>query len=129
VFEVTRLAPGRGRGQPEYQYVEVNGTKGSAIYYLQDPFRLQVCPGSPYDNQQMVTMNVPDGFLKVPGSPRDITADAPNLGFRFDQAFEFIEAIRNGNLSGLPDFTDGLKAQAVVDAVMKSAQERCWTSV
>jgi predicted dehydrogenase len=129
VFEVTRLAPGRGCGQPEYQYVEINGTKSSAVYYLQDPFRLQLCPGNPIDNQQLVTVNVPEGFLKSPKSPRKITAQAPNLGFRYDQAFDFIEAIRNGNQSGLPDFTDGLKAQTVVDAVMKSAQERCWTSV
>lgn len=129
VFEVTRLALGRGCGQPEYQYVEVNGTKGSAVYYLQDPFRLHICPGQPFDDQQMVTVNVPEQFLKVPGSPRKISAEAPNLGFRYDQAFEFIEAVKRGNQSGLPDFIDGLKAQAVVDAVLKSKEERRWISV
>jgi len=129
VFEVTRLALGRGCGQPEYQYVEVNGTKGSAVYYLQDPFRLQVCPGQPIDDQQLVTVNVPERFLKVAGSPRKISAEAPNLGFRYDQAFDFIEAIKQGDQSGLPDFVDGKKAQAVVEAVMQSTQERRWVSV
>lgn len=129
VFEVTRLAPGRGCGQPEYQYVEVNGTKGSAAYFLQDPFRLQVCPGLPIDNQQMVVINVPEKFLKAPGSSRKIDADAPTLGFRFDQAYDFIESIRRGSQTGLPDFSDGLRAQVVVDAVMKSTQDRCWIRI
>lgn len=129
VFEVTRLALGRGCGQPEYQYVEINGTKGSAIYYLQDPFRLQVCPGQPFDDQQMVTVNVPERFLKAPGSPRKITAEAPNLGFRYDQAFDFIEAVKRADQFGLPDFVDGQKAQAVVDAVLRSVDERRWIPV
>jgi predicted dehydrogenase len=77
----------------------------------------------------MVTMNVPEGFLKVPGSSRKINTDAPNLGFRFDQAFDFIEAVKNGDQAGLPDFTDGLKAQAVVDAVLRSKEERRWIEV
>ena len=129
VFEVTRLAPGRGCGQPEYQYIEINGTKSSAVYYLQDPFRLQLCPGNPIDNQQLVTVSVPDGFLKVPASPRKVTADAPNLGFRYDQAFDFIEAVKRADQTGLPDFVDGLRAQAVVDAVMKSTVERRWVNI
>lgn len=129
VFEVSRLAPGRGCGQPEYQYVEVNGTKGSAVYHLQDPFRLQVSLGQPFDDQQLVSVNVPEAFLKVPGSPRKVWADAPNLGFRYDQAFDFIKAIKSGDSAGMPDFNDGQKAQAVVDAVLKSKDEKRWISV
>jgi len=67
VFEVTRLAIGRGCGRMDYQSLEVNGTKGSAVYLLQDPFRLQIATGKPFDDQQMLTMDIPDEFLKLPG--------------------------------------------------------------
>jgi predicted dehydrogenase len=129
VFEVSRLALGRGCGQPEYQYVEINGSKSTAVYHLQDPFRLQICPGKPIDEDQLVTVNVPDSFLKSTRSPRKVTADAPNLGFRYDQAFDFIQAIKGNDQGDLPDFVDGQKAQAVVDAILRSNHEKRWVSV
>ncbi|MCP4726794.1 MAG: gfo/Idh/MocA family oxidoreductase, partial [bacterium] len=42
--------------------------------------------------------------------------------------FDFLEGI-SGKKSVVPDFTDGLKCQQVLDAVMKSAEEKCWINV
>jgi predicted dehydrogenase len=129
VFEVSRMVLGRGVGRNDYQYVEVNGSKASAVYYLQDPFNLQICPGHLYDEERLVTMQIPDSFLKWPESPRRVMDNEPNVGFRYDQAFAFIQAIRGVGLEGLPNFMDGQRAQAVVDAVVESARTRYWVGV
>ena len=129
VFEVSRLVPGRGVARNDYQYVEVNGTQGTAVYYLQDPFNIQICPGQPYDEERLVTMRIPDAFLKWPGAPRRVMDNEANVGFRYDQAFSFIQAIRGVEQADLPDFVDGQRAQAVVDAVVESVKTRRWTDV
>ena len=129
VFEISRLVPGRGVARNDYQYVEVNGSKATAVYYLQDPFNLQVCPGQPYDEERLVTMRIPDSFLKWPGSPRRVMDHEPNVGFRYDQAFAFTQAIRGIQQEYLPDFVDGQRAQAVVDAVLESVKTRRWIDV
>ena len=74
-------------------------------------------------------MQVPDAFLQVPGSPRRVMDNEPNIGFRYDQAFSFIQAIRGVEQKHLPNFVDGQLAQAVVDAVMESAATRSWVDV
>jgi predicted dehydrogenase len=128
VFEVSRLVPGRDCGRGEYQYLEVNGTKGTGVFYLQDPFHLQLCLRGPLDDMSLVRVPVPEQMLKAPGSPRDIRADAPNVGFRYDQAFTFVEAIRGRDVA-YPDFSDGLRAQQVVDAVLYADATRRWVDV
>ena len=129
VFEVSRLVPGRGIERNDYQYVEINGTKGSGVFHLHEPLELQICPGLPYDEERLVTMQVPRAFLKWPDSPRDVRADAPNVGFRYDQAFAFVQAIRGAHPLPLADFEDGLRCQAVVDAVLEGAATRRWMDV
>jgi predicted dehydrogenase len=129
VFEVSRMVLGRGVGRNDYQYVEVNGSKASAVYYLQDPYNLQVCPGQPYDEERLVTMRIPDSFLKWPESPRRVMDHEPNVGFRYDQSFAFTQAIRGVDLARLPNFVDGQRTQAVVDAVVESARTRHWVGV
>jgi predicted dehydrogenase len=56
-------------------------------------------------------------------------ADEPNLGFRYDQAFAFIQAIQGIKQEPLATFADGRQAQAVVDAVLESAETRRWIDV
>lgn len=129
VFEVSRLVPGRGCGLEDHQYVEVNGTKGTAVYSLQSPFSLEICPGQPYDATRLIKVKVPESFLRSAHSQREVLATAPNLGFRYDQGIEFVRAIQTGDQNTLPDIVDGLKAQAVVDAVLQSSQSRNWVSV
>jgi len=48
--------------------------------------------------------------------------------FRYDQAFEFIEAIRNQRPCS-PSFHDGARAQAVTDAAVKSADTMGWVEL
>jgi predicted dehydrogenase len=71
---------------------------------------------------------VPKEFLVVPGSPRDPGQGDPLATFRYDQDFEFIDAIRS-NRPCRPSLLDGAKAQAVMDATLQSAAERRWVDV
>lgn len=129
VFEVSRLAPGRGIERNDYQYVELNGSKGSAVYSLYEPFQLQVCPGAPFDEEWLITVPVPRAFLTWPGSLREVHADEPKVGFRYDQAFAFVRAIRGRETAGLADFNAGLRCQAVLDAVLEAVDSRRWVAV
>jgi predicted dehydrogenase len=68
------------------------------------------------------TLDVPAEFRKIPGSPRDPDAN-PYQAFRYDQDFEFIEAIHAGRPC-VPSFVDGLRAQIVMEAIIRSAREQ-----
>ncbi len=71
---------------------------------------------------------MPREFLTRPGSPRDPDEGDPLQVFRFDQAWEFISAIREGRAAH-PSFYEGMRAQAVADAIIQSAAERRWVDV
>jgi predicted dehydrogenase len=48
--------------------------------------------------------------------------------FRYDQAWEFVDAIREQRPC-VPSFHDGARAQAVMDAAVASAASRTWVDV
>ena len=75
--------------------------------------------------QDLAPVPVPPEFLKPTGSPRDPREGVPATVFRYDLAWEFISAIveRRG---AVPSFLDGLNAQLVADAVLRSHAERTW---
>jgi len=130
VFEMSMVASGRRGGErggkADYQYVEVNGTKGTIVYRLKRPNELQVSSGDLlFENDQIVTIPVPENFLKVSGSPRDIKTDEPVVGFRYDQAFTFINGIVEDEEVS-PGFYDGLVCQKVLDGVLRSIEEKKW---
>lgn len=124
LFESTKLATGRGSGGQSQDYVEINGSAATFIYHLSDPHHLQI--GKP--GGQLERVPVPEEFLKASGSPRDPHAGDPLQGFRYDQAFEFVQAIVDKRPAS-PDFHDGSRVQAVMDAVLQSAESRQWVSV
>ena len=124
VFESTKMAAGRGFYLYSQDYVEINGSDASLVYFLSTPFQLMV--GKAGGNLE--TVQLPEEFLKVPGSPRDPHQGDPLQVFRYDQSFEFIEAIVEGRPAS-PDFHDGSRAQAVMDAVILSATNRQWVHV
>ena len=64
----------------------------------------------------------------MPGSPRDPTQGDPLITFRYDQAWEFIEAIRQQRPAS-PNFHDGAAAQQVMDAAVRSAEIRQWVEL
>ncbi len=124
VFESTKMAAGRGFYLYSQDYVEINGADASLVYFLSTPYQLMV--GKKGGNLEAVEL--PEEWLKVPGSPRDPHQGDPLQVFRYDQSFEFIEAIVEGRPAS-PDFHDGSRAQAVMDAVILSATNRQWVHV
>jgi predicted dehydrogenase len=125
VLESTKLATGRGEGHRGQDIAEINGSEGSIVYTTQRPLELRI--GKKGDSD-VRTVAVPPEFLVYPGSPRDPKAGDPLATFRYDQDFEFIDAIRN-HRPCRPSFVDGAKVQAVIDAAVESAQIKQWVDV
>lgn len=123
-FESTKLATGRGEGGQSQDYCEVNGSEGTLIYYLGQPNNLQIAK----KGGQLEKVAVPEEFLKVPGSPRDPHQGDPLQVFRYDQDFEFIQAIVEGRPCQ-PSFLAGVQAQGVMDAIQLSDREQRWVEV
>jgi predicted dehydrogenase len=125
VLESSKMATGRGEGSKSQDYVEVNGSEGSIVFQLENPLQLQITNKG---ETHLTTVAVPQEFLKVKNSPRDLSEGDPLITFRYDQNFEFIEAIRQ-NRACSPSFYDGALAQGVIDAALTSARERRWMDV
>lgn len=124
LFEVTRLAAGRGCGKNEYQYLEINGSNGTAIYELQSPEMLKLCIGEQkIYSGEINCKKVPKEFLKVPCSTRELPAKDKLYEPRFDQAHTFIHGIKN-NEKVSPDLFDGMKVMQVLDAIVKSSANK-----
>jgi predicted dehydrogenase len=125
VFESSKLATGRGEGGKSPDVCEVNGSDGTLVYQLGRPNEVQV--GRKGGNG-LETVAVPEEFLKVPGSPRDVRTGDPVMTFRWDQNYEFIDAIVNKRPAS-PSFADGVQAQAVMEAALKSDETSAWVNV
>jgi len=125
VLESTKLATGRGEGHYGQDLAEVNGSEGTIVFTTQKPLELRI--GKP-GGKDLETVPVPREFWVIPGSPRDLAAGDPLVAFRYDQDFEFIDAIQN-HRPCRPSFKDGAQAQAVMDAAVQSAAQRRWMDV
>jgi predicted dehydrogenase len=123
-FNLSKVAKGRGRGGRSLDEFEISGTEGTLIYHLHRPHEITI--GNP--DGILETVPVPRNFLVYPGSPRDPFAGEPITTFRYDQDFAFVQSIVEGK-SSIPTFYDGMRCQAVIDAVLQSAQERRWVDV
>ena len=120
VFEMGKLTKGRGPGG-DHDIAEVNGTEASAAYHLHTPHEILFARrGMPYE-----TRAVPEEMLTYSNSPRNPHDGDPVQTFRYDQAWEFISAIREER-ECVPSFAEGLRAQAVADAILRAAEERRW---
>src|SRR6266699_1599215 len=125
VLESSKLASGRNESWRSLDYVEVNGSERSFVFITGEWNKLQTGKaGGP----GLETITIPEEFWKVPGSPRDPRQGDPLVTFRYDQASEFIEAIRDRR-SCVPSFHDGARAQAVTDAAVRSAETRQWVEL
>lgn len=125
VMESSKVATGRGEGGRSQDYCEVNGSEATLIYYLERPLELQIGKSG---GSGLETIAVPEEFLKWPGSTRNPFTGDPLVTFRYDQDFEFIDAIRN-NRPCHPSFREGVQVQAVMDAALLSAKEQRWVDV
>ena len=125
VLESTKLATGRGEGHRGLDLCEVNGSEGTIAYTTQKPLELLIGKkGDP----ELHRIPVPPEFLVWPGSPRDPNEGDPLATFRYDQDFEFIDAIRH-HRPCWPSLRDGARVQAVIDAALVSDQQKKWVDV
>ena len=125
VLESSKLASGRNESWRSLDSVEVNGSEGSAVFITGKWNELQVGRlGGP----GLEIVQVPKEFHAWPGSPRDAAQGDPLVTFRYDQAFEFIDAIRNQRPCQ-PGFHDGVRVQRVMDTVVASAEQQRWLSL
>lgn len=125
VLESSKLATGRNESWRSQDYVELNGSDASFVFFTGQWNKLQV--GKP-GGLGLEEITIPEEFWRWPGSPRDPRQGDPLVTFRFDQMFEFIDAIRNQRPC-TPSFLDGALAQAVMDAAVLSAEEKRWVDV
>jgi len=124
-FESTRLATGR----KNYNTIEINGEKGSIFWNFEDQNYLLF-----YDNTQSPQEA---GFKKI-----NVTHDihpynggwwpqGHGIGYADSFVIEVAEFIRSiaEETEFHPDFEDGVKAQEILEAVEKSAQDRTWIQI
>ena len=107
-----------------YEWAEVNGSEGSAVYQLTDPNNVLLGK----HGESLQKQPVPREFLVIDGSPRDPDEGVPSTVFRYDLVYEFVSAIVEGR-AAVPGFDHGAVAQAVADAVLKSYGERTWVDI
>jgi predicted dehydrogenase len=125
VLESSKLASGRNESWRSLDQVEINGSEGSFVFTTGSWNELQAGKaGGP----GMERIPVPEEFWRWPGSPRDPRAGDPLVTFRYDQAWEFVDAIRNQRPCDAT-FHDGARAQAVMDAAVQSAETRAWVEL
>lgn len=124
VWEGSTLMKGHHNQGVGFEWAEVNGSEGSAVYQLVDPNHILL--GKHGGSMEKVA--VPEEFLKPAGSPRNPHEGKPSTIFRYDLVWEFVSAIVEGR-DAVPGFDDGASAQAVADAVLESSAEGKWVNV
>ena len=125
VLESTKLASGRGEGHYGQDLCEVNGSEGTIAYSTQRPLELRI---GKLGAKDLETVAVPRELRVWPGSPRDPEQGDPLVTFRYDQDYEFYEAIQQRRPC-TPSFEDGARAQAVMDAAVESDAQGRWVEV
>ncbi len=124
-LESSKLATGRGEGHRGLDLCEVNASEGTIAYTTQRPLEIQLGKTGAHDLDRVT---VPREFLVYKNSPRDPSKGDPLATFRYDQDYEFIDAIRNDRPCS-PSLLDGARAQAVMDAALVSEREKRWIDV
>jgi predicted dehydrogenase len=124
VWEGTTLAKGYHRNGFGHEWAEINASEASVVYRLHEPNTLLLGrTGNDLHDEP-----VPREFLKPAESPRNPDEGVPSTVFRYDLMWEFVSAIVEGR-DAIPSFYDGLKAQIVADAVLRSHAERKWVEI
>jgi len=124
VWEGTTLAKGYHQDGFGHEWAEINGSEGTAVYRLREPNTILI--GRPGEDLELES--VPQEFLKPLDSPRSVTEGDPARIFRYDLVWEFVSAILEGR-GAIPSFREGLNAQVVADAAIRSDEAGSWESV
>lgn len=124
-FEATRVAP----GHKNYNCIEINGTRGSLIWNFERMNELEFfsCDDTP-DAQGFRTIMCMD-----PSHPYAAHwwPDGHILGYEHTfvhHLADFVQSL-DSRKRFAPDFQDGVRIQAVLEAAQKSAAGRRWASV
>jgi predicted dehydrogenase len=125
VLESSKLASGRNESWRSLDWVELNGSE--ATFEFTTGKWNELLHGK-VGGPGLAPLAVPREFWVWPGCPRDPGVGDPLVTFRYDQAFEFIDAIRNQRPC-VPSFHDGVRMQAVIDAAVRSAETRGWVDL
>jgi predicted dehydrogenase len=124
VWEGSTLMKGHHNGGVGFEWAEVNGSEGSAVYQLVDPNSMLVGR----HGGSLEKTAVPEEFLVIPGSPRKPHEGVPSTVFRHDIVYEFVSAIVEQR-DAVPGFDAGAAAQAVADAVLESHARQSWIEI
>ena len=124
-FEATRFAAGR----KNHNRFEINGSKGSVVFNLERMNELEYYNvDDPVGLQGFRTIQTTDGshpYLHAWWPPAHI------IGYEhtfIHQVYNFMQAIADDK-SPSPSFVDGVKCQEVLDAVVKSINEKRWVNI
>jgi predicted dehydrogenase len=124
-FEATRLAPGR----KNYNRWEINGEKGTIAFNLERMNELEVyLTDDPQGLQGFHTIQTTENFMPYMDAYWPV---AHIIGYEhtfINMMKDLFEAIGNGT-QFTPDFLDGMRNQAVLEAVELSAASKSWVSV
>ncbi len=124
VWEGSTLMKGHYNDGFGFEWAEVNGSEGSAVYRLTEPNTLLIGR----HGQSLRAEPVPLEFLVAKGSPRDPADGVPSTVFRYDLVWEFVSAIVEGR-DAVPGFDAGAQAQLVADKVLESFEQQKWVAV
>ncbi|NLF39202.1 Gfo/Idh/MocA family oxidoreductase [bacterium] len=125
-FEASRFSGGHKNGI----FIEVNGSKGSFKFNFEDMNELWYLDLEEDNREQ--------GFKRIlvtePNHPYvGVWWPAGHIiGYEHNFVNMLADFINDGIVGRkpvMPDFADALKTQLVLDAVLKSAEERCWVKV
>lgn len=125
VLESSKLASGRNESWRSLDWVEVNGSERSFVFTTGKWDELQLGRAG---GEGLEIITIPNEYRTWPGSPRDPSVGNPLVTFRYDQAWEFVDAIRSQRPC-VPTFHDGARAQAVMDAAVRSAEMSQWVKL
>jgi len=114
-------------GRKNRLWVEVDGSKGSAVFDQEEPESVWLGSQSGSSILRRGEGVVSDGqsrLNRVPAGHPQGYADAFSA-FLADT----YDAVRGGHPEGLPTFVDGLRAARIIDAVLTSAATATWTTI
>jgi predicted dehydrogenase len=124
-FEATRFAAGR----KNYNYFEINGSRGSLVFNFERMNELQYCSCEDGPDYQ--------GFRTIQATEAThpyMSAWWPTahiIGYEhtfIHGVYDLLNAIAEDEMP-VPNFVDGVRCQAVLEAVGKSAESGDWTKV
>ena len=125
-FEATRMAPGR----KNFNRVEVNGSRGTLVWNFEEMNALEYynCGDPPTQQgfRRIMATEAVHPFVSAWWPPGHI------LGYEHafvHAVYELMRKIGGAKDTIMPDFLDGARCVAVLEAVTKSAADRAWVKV